>query len=131
MPPVFEWLVVVMVPTALGWGVLGAIRAYRWLAARRPPGVVSVEPIERVGANLCRLHAALEAAENQNAIPFKSARLRALRAAYIDVLAAACRQLEVNPPTASGGDQVPLAEIYRAEAALRERGLDVRLAAPH
>jgi len=128
--PVFEWLVVVILPTALGWAVLGGIRAYRWFAARRPPGVVSVEPIERVAANLCRLRATLEATENGNATPFKSVRLRALRGAYVDVLSVACRQLEVRPPTAAGNDQVPLTEIYRAEAALRERGLDVRQVAP-
>ena len=50
--------------------------------------------------------------------------MQALRGAYADALAAACRRLEVSPPP--GGERAPLAEIYRAEAALRERGLDVR-----
>ena len=50
--------------------------------------------------------------------------MRALRGAYIDALTTACERLEVSPPP--GGDRAPLAEIYRVEAALRERGLDVR-----
>jgi hypothetical protein len=47
-----------------------------------------------------------------------------LRGAYVDVLSVACERLEVSPPP--GGERAPLAEIYRAEAALRQRGLDVR-----
>ena len=39
----------------------------------------------------------------------------------------ACQRLEVSP--LPPGDHVPQAEIYRAEAGLRERGLDVRAAA--
>jgi hypothetical protein len=84
------------------------------------------EPIERLGADLCRLRGKLEAAENEMFIPFKAARVRALRAAYVDVLSAACDRLEVPPPAARGNSTVPLIEIYRAEAALRECGLDVR-----
>ncbi len=54
---------------------------------------------------------------------------RALRGAYLETLAAACQRLEVSPPPR--GDQVPQAEIYRVEAALRQRGLDVMRAAAH
>jgi hypothetical protein len=61
---------------------------------------------------------------------FKAARVRALRAAYLDVLFATCERLEVSPPTPAGSTAVPLAEIYRAEAALRGRGLDVRRLLP-
>jgi hypothetical protein len=51
-------------------------------------------------------------------------RLRALRGAYLDTLTTACQRLGVSPPP--HGDRAPQAEIYRAEAALRQRGLDVR-----
>ena len=116
-----------MLPTALGWAALGAVRLSRRLAAGRVAGVPLPEPIERLGANLSRLHAALEEAENQTAAtPFKATRLRALRGAYVDVLSAACQRLEVRPPTPTSNGWIPLTEIYRAEAALRERGLDVR-----
>jgi hypothetical protein len=50
--------------------------------------------------------------------------VQALRGAYADALTAACRRLEVSPP--SGGDRAPQAELYRVEAALRQRGLEVR-----
>ena len=54
----------------------------------------------------------------------KNLRLKALRGAYVDALTTACERLEVAPP--AGGDRAPLPEIYRVEAALRQRGLDVR-----
>jgi hypothetical protein len=88
--------------------------------------VTSKEPIERLGANLCRLRLKLETVENEPLTPYKAARVRALRGAYVDVLSAACECLDVAPPAAPGGTAVPLAEIYRAEVALRDRGLDVR-----
>ena len=52
----------------------------------------------------------------------------ALRGAYADALSLACRRLDVSPPR--GGDRAPQAEIYRVEAALRQRGLDVRREMP-
>jgi hypothetical protein len=127
---------VILFPTALGFGTLGAIRVLRWAAERRtrPPGT---EPIERLGATLRRLRAELEDLETRPDVPHKGLRLRALRAAYLDALAAACARLEVSSPYdmhgASPGTRpagrVPLTEIYRMEAALRQRGLDVREAA--
>ncbi len=127
---VFELVGAVMFPTVLGWTVLGAVRATRWWSARRQPAAVTVEPIERLCATVCRLHAALAAEENRMGTPAKVMRVRARRAAYLDVLSTACQRLEVRPPTAPVGSWVPLTEIYRAEAALRERGLDVRQALP-
>jgi hypothetical protein len=53
-------------------------------------------------------------------------RMGAVRLAYVEVLAVACRQLEVLPPRTGPGSQTSLAEIYRVEAELRQRGLDVR-----
>jgi hypothetical protein len=89
------------------------------------------QPVQWLGANLCRLHAKLEAAENEAGFTvFKAARVRALRAAYLDVLSATCERLEVSPPASSGTAAIPLTEIYRAEAALRGCGLDVRRPLP-
>jgi hypothetical protein len=125
----FAWIGVFMLPTALGWAVLGGVRLYRSVSSRRSAGPAPQEPIEELGARLCRLHAKLEAAENDcNPAPYKAARLRAMRGAYVDTLSVACERLEVSLPMARGTTAVPLTEIYRAEAALRECGLDVRAA---
>jgi hypothetical protein len=124
---VFAWIGAFLLPTALGWAVLGAVRLCRALLARHRARPVPGEPIEQLGASLCRLHARLEAAENDaEPRPYKAARIRAMRGAYVDALSTACRRLEISPPAAAGAAPVPLAEIYRAEAALREFGLDVR-----
>jgi hypothetical protein len=86
------------------------------------------EPIQHVTADLVRLRAELEAMETRDDLPAKNLRLRALRAAYVDALYEACRRLEVSPP--AGGwprpENVRQSDIYRIEAALRERGIDVR-----
>jgi hypothetical protein len=124
------WAGVFLLPTALGWAVLGAVRLSRSVIAKHstgPASAVITEPIEQLGADLCRLHARLEAAENDtNPAPFKAARIRAVRGAYVDALCEACERLGVSRPVAPGATSVPLAEIYRAEAALRECGLDIR-----
>jgi hypothetical protein len=80
-------------------------------------------PVERLLSDLRRLRADLEDTETRDGLVAKHHRIQALRGAYLDVLSAACRQLDVIPPS---GDHAPQAEIYRVEAALRERGLDVR-----
>jgi len=132
MIPVIELIGVVLLPTAVGFAVIGSARVARWAARLRPverriTHPVPVEPIERLAARLCRLHAELEDLENRSDVPVKGVRLRALRGAYLDVLRVACQRLEVSP--LPPGDHVSQAEIYRAEAGLRERGLDVRAAA--
>jgi hypothetical protein len=102
---------------------MGAVRVVNWLdEARRE--VPQPEPIERLTADLRRLRAELEDTETRADLTAKHHRVQALRGAYIDALTAACKRLEVTPP--SGGDRAPLTEIYRVEAALRRRGLDVR-----
>ena len=126
----FAWIGTFLSLTAVGWAVQGCIRLYRTYAGRRSATPAPREPIERVGVNLCRLRRKLEAAENDTSTPFKAARVLALRGAYVDVLSTACEQLEVTPPAARGGTVAALTEIYRAEAALRERGLDVRRQVP-
>jgi len=128
-----ELVAVILLPTAVGYAVIGGVRAagrvseWRYVRAANAPTAIVAEPIERLAANLRRLRAELEAMENQMGTPAKSARLRALRAAYTDALCTACQRLEASPPPAAQAGQ---AEIYRVEAALRERGLDVREAAP-
>jgi hypothetical protein len=123
----FAWAGVFLLPTALGWAVVGGVRLHRRLTERRLSVPSRPEPIELLGSRLYRLHAELEAAENDMTDTFfKAARVRAMRGAYLDLLSAACERLEVRPPATPGADTAPLAEIYRAEAALRDRGLDVR-----
>jgi len=129
MRPVIELIGIVLLPTAIGFALINGVRFARWAAGKRPverliTQPAPVEPIERLGARLRRLHAQLEDLENRSDVPAKGVRLRALRGAYLDVLRDACQRLEVSP--LPPGDHVPQAEIYRAEAGLRERGLDVR-----
>jgi len=117
------YLVIVLagMPVA-GYALIGSWRASNWLAEKRrkPP---APEPVERLTANLRRLRAELNDTETRDGLTAKHHRVQALRGAYIDTLTAACQRLDVPPPP---GDRAPLAEIYRVEAALRQRGLDVR-----
>ena len=84
-------------------------------------------------ANLVRLRAQLEAMETRSDLPAKNLRLRALRAAYVDALIDACKRLDISPPAGARArpENVRQSDIYRIEAALRERGLDVRETAAH
>lgn len=62
-------------------------------------------------------------------MPAKHLRLQALRGAYVDALCTACQRLEVSPPLSAGqagSERANQADIYRVEAELRQRGLDVR-----
>jgi hypothetical protein len=125
--PVVGYLLLFALPTAVGFALIGAWRAARWLAEARykarykarPP-----EPIERLEADLRRLRAELEDTETRSGLTAKHHRVQALRGAYTDALSAACRRLDISPPR--GGDRASQAEIYRVEAALRQHGLDVR-----
>jgi hypothetical protein len=94
-------------------------------AARRRPAGATV-PIEKVAADLRRLRAQLEARENRPGLTGKGMRMGAVRTAYLQVLTDACQRLDVQPPRSGPHWHTPLAEIYRVEAQLRERGLDVR-----
>jgi hypothetical protein len=115
-------VVAILLPTGVGYGWVAARRLQAWRAAQRP-SVPAAQPIERICADLRRLHDLLDVTENAPALPAKNLRCQATRAAYVDALSAACRQLQVAPPT---GRPVPRAEIYRVEADLRRLGLDVR-----
>jgi hypothetical protein len=131
--PAIELALVVLLPTAVGYAVIGGLRGAGWSSERwhrrrqllAPPA----EPVERLSANLRRLRAELDVTETRTGLTAKNMRLKALRGAYVDALTAACQRLEVSPP--HGGDRAPLTEIYRVEAALRQRGLDVRETAAH
>jgi hypothetical protein len=119
------WLAVaLLLPTAAGYAVVFGRRAVRSLMERRREASATTPPIERLSADLRRLHAQLDATENAPDLPGKHLRCEATRAAYLDALATACQRLDVPPPPT--GRPVPRAEIYRAEAALRQAGLDVR-----
>ena len=130
MNPVFAYVLLFAMPTAVGFALIGAWRGARWLAEARyrarfqalPP-----EPIERLEADLRRLRSELEDTETRSSLTAKHHRVQALRGAYLDTLAVACRRLDIGPPR--GGDRASQAEIYRVEAALRQGGLEVRVQA--
>jgi len=112
----------VLMPVAV-YALIGAWRGARWLSESRykaPPP----RPLERLEADLRRLRAELEDTETRTGLTAKHHRVQALRGAYTDALTAACERLDVRPP--AGGDRAAQAEIYRVEAELRQRGLDVR-----
>ena len=133
MSPPVQLLVAIALPIAAVYSLIGGGRLVRWVSEswipdRRSRGAVP-EPVEQLGANLVRLRAQLEAMETRTDLPAKNLRLRALRAAYVDALNDACLRLDVTPPAGAASAQpgdVRQAEIYRIEAALRQRGLDVR-----
>jgi hypothetical protein len=117
------YVLVALLPTIAVSAILLAGRGYRRLAdSRRLPPPVP-EPLERIVKQLRRLRAELEATENTRRGSARQHHLRAVRGAYLDTLRTACAQLDVSPPP--GGDRARQADIYRAEAALRERGVDV------
>ena len=125
-PVVYLVLVIVLMPAA-GYALIGGWRGTNWLAEKRhkPPPPM---PVDRLAANLRRLRAELNDTETRDGLMAKQHRVQALRGAYIDTLTAACERFDVPPPP---GDGAPQAEIYRVEAALRQRGLDVRETAAH
>ena len=111
----------------MGFALIGAWRAACWLAEVRYKArykALPPEPVERLKADLRRLRSELEDTETRSGLTAKHHRVQAVRGAYVDALSAACRRLDISPPR--GGDRAPQAEIYRVEAALRQRGLDVR-----
>jgi len=118
----------IVLPTVAVYAVIGGFRGMRWLSENvrtwqhrdDPPA----ESIERLIANLRRLRVQLEDTETRTDLTAKYVRVTAMRGAYVDALRAACQRLDVPPPPVLR--RVPQAEIYRVEAALRERGLDVR-----
>ena len=127
MSPPFQLLTAIALPIAAVYSLIGGGRLVKWIVEQQTRAPAPV-PIERVRANLVRLRAQLEAMETRTDLPAKNLRLRALRAAYVDALCAACQRLDVSPPPGAQArpESILQSDIYRMEAALRERGLDVR-----
>jgi hypothetical protein len=118
---------VMILPTLLGAAALGAMRVRRmWESRDRGPSPLG-QPIERLAADVRRLHDQRTALLRQAPGPGRGLRIRALDAAYVDALTAACLALDVVPPRAVGAGPATT-EIGRVESELRRRGLDVR---PH
>ena len=127
MSPPVEFAVAIALPVAAVYALIGGGRLIKWLSEQQSRPSVP-EPVERLHANLVRLRAQLEAMETSSDQPAKNLRVRALRMAYVDALVGACQRLGVSPPADARAhpDKVRQSDIYRMEAALRERGLDVR-----
>jgi hypothetical protein len=135
MLKVVEVALILLIPTLVGAALIGGVRLYgavsRWVRNRRAVAAGAPVPLERLAADLRRLHSQVAQVEDAaDMTPGRGVRLRALRTAYADSLLTACRALDVPaPPTRAGG--LTTAEIFRLEAALRDRGLDVRPSALH
>ena len=132
MSPPFEFAAAIALPIAAVYGLIGGAKLLKWLSEQQsrpqPP-----KPIEQVRTNLVRLRTQLEEMETRTDLPAKNLRVRALRAAYVDALVDACQRLEVSAPAGvrARPESVRQSDIYRMEAALLERGLDVREPAAH
>ncbi len=112
-----------LLPTLAVSAILLAGRGIGRLGESRRRAQPPAEPVERFVTRLRRLRAELERTENTSGGPARLHHLRAVRGAYLDLLRLACERFDVSPPP--GGDRAKQADIYRAEAALRERGVDV------
>ena len=132
MSPYVELGLVVMIPTAAGYGLILSFRGIGWALERWPrPRPAGPEPIERLTATLRRLRAELESLETRTGVPNKHVRVRALRGAYLDALGTACQRVAVTPPGGGGSQRFDQADVYRVESELRQRGIDVREPAAH
>jgi hypothetical protein len=133
--PAEEFIMAALLPIAAVWGLIASGRVIRWASDWRDGlNTTEPEPVDRLAANLRRLRGQLEDMETRADVPHKNLRLRALREAYADTLGTACKRLGVAPPQNAGrvtGGKAYQAEIYRVEAELRQRGLDVREPASH
>src|SRR5215467_5879873 len=84
LDPVSPYVVlvgVILLPTAVGYGVIALFRGIRWAGERdwSRRGSPEPEPIERLTANLRRLRVQLEDMETRRDLPAKHLRLQALR----------------------------------------------------
>src|SRR5215472_9772836 len=70
--PYVELGLVVMIPTAAGYGLIYSARGIRWATERWPrPRPPEPEPVERLTATLRRLRAELESLETRSGVPSK------------------------------------------------------------
>jgi hypothetical protein len=132
---VSEVVLILLVPTLVGMGLIGLLRLSRYVARRHRGRTsrlrASVVPLEDLAVQLRRLHRQLIRLEDSpDGTPGRGLRVKATRAAYGDSLLDACRALEV-PDAPADPARLTTAEIYRLESALRDRGLDVRPTALH
>jgi hypothetical protein len=127
MKPPIEFAAAVALPVAAIYALIGGARLLKWISDQQS-GTPVPEPIERLRADLARLRAELEAMETRSDLPAKNLRLQALRGAYVDALNDACQWLDVSVPASARGrpEDIRQSDIYRMEAGLRARGLDVR-----
>ncbi|WP_439378426.1 hypothetical protein [Amycolatopsis lexingtonensis] len=114
--------VVCVAPTVLFWCALRVPRLIHWIRSRRVTPAPSGPPIERVAADLRRVHRLL--VDYPSGTP--AARRFGTRQAYDELLTQACRQVGVAHRLAElpeGMDRE--IERLRVEQSLRERGLAV------
>jgi hypothetical protein len=128
-------VLILLIPTLAGIALLGAIGLWgdsvQRIRIRRWKATAAVPPLERIAADLRRLHLdVIRLEDSPEPIPGRSMRLRAVRGAYCDSLLVACRALEV-PVERRDLSRAPAAEIFRLETELRDRGLDVYPATLH
>ena len=123
MLTLLAWVAVILLPTAAGYFIVGAVHGGTWLSqARLRP--VAPPPADRLVPQLRRLRAELETVEASPRAVAKSHHVRALRGAYLDAGGPAGPRPRGPPPP--GGARAPPRAIYRTEADLRACGLDVR-----
>jgi hypothetical protein len=132
---VIEVVLILLIPTLVGAALIGGVRlcglTRRWAINRRAVAAGAQVPLERLAADLRRLNQQVTRVEDAADMkPGRAVRVRALRSAYGESLLAACRALDV-PDAPADGSRLALPEVYRLEAALRERGLDIRPTALH
>jgi hypothetical protein len=115
----------ILMPTLLGGAVIGAARLWRRFEARDRGPVPMGPPIEHIAADVRRLRDERGQMVSRGPGPGRGVRSRALNAAYVDALTAACRALGTRPPETNGSGPTAMVEIRRVESELRIRGLDI------
>jgi hypothetical protein len=122
---------VLLAPTMVVAAILGSLSAGRWLARRRRLRQAArrgphVRPLERIAADVRRLHAAVESDRIDLEAQVPAVRRRGTRLAYEDCLDEACRALGVEHRLRELSGRARDIELLRVEAALTTAGL-----APH
>ncbi|MFE5504961.1 hypothetical protein ACFQ73_20535 [Amycolatopsis japonica] len=120
--PVALYAVVAVAPSVLFWCALKVPAGLRWWRGRRRPELPAGPPIEKLAADLRRVHRLLaELPSGASAV-----RRYGTRQAYDALLVQACREVEVEHRLAElpeGFDRE--LERLRVEESLAERGLSV------
>lgn len=125
MVDVVAVIAVILSPTLVGGAVLGVGRLWQWRSAHIRAAVPTGPPIQRIAADVRRLQRQRRELLAGGSAPGRRVRIRALDAAYLDALRAACRALDVDPPGV--GEMAPgsAPEMVRVESELLARGLDI------